>query len=503
MADTEATWTLRSEHSGAFLRLQRLLEGRQSFTLCFLIYSDSFYRDQAASFLEKRLSAQVRVSIDRETSIGTEDLFERLNAAPLSSPSQLMGLEHWPEGLDNLLTRLNYRREALAERCARPLLFWVLSKDLDKVATRAADLWAWRSGVFDFALPPDASPRLLHRRSIDWWVADTPRRRARMEELQQYLAARPSLRPIDVDLLLELGDLQRYLGERTQAEDAYSRAKAELSDMDDQRRRAITWGRIADLHEDRGELDKAFHIRTKEQLPAFEELKDRRSIAITQGRIADIHQTRGRLDEALRIRTEEQLPAFEKLKDRRSIAITRGWIADIHQTRGQLDEALRIRTEEELPVYQELGDERSIAITRGWIADILETRGRLDEAFRIRTEEQLPVFEELEDKRSIAIARGRIAHIHEFRGQLDEAFRIRTEEQLPAFEELEDRRSIAITRGDIADILGARGQVEEALRVYERDVLEVIEEFGNPTEIKHVRERIASLRALSSGSAGG
>ena len=122
-----AIWDLRSEHSGAFLRLQRTLKGRESFTLCFLTYSDSFYRDKVAGFLEERLRARVRVSIDSDTRIGTECLFEKLGADRQSGPAQLVGLERWPEGFDNLLTRLNYRREALAERCARPLLVWVRS----------------------------------------------------------------------------------------------------------------------------------------------------------------------------------------------------------------------------------------------------------------------------------------------------------------------------------------------------------------------------------------
>ena len=147
-------WTLRSEHSGAFLRLQRMLNGRESFTLCFLTFSDSVYRDEVADFLEGRLKAHVRVAIDPEERIGTETLFDRLAADPDSDPAQFMGLESWSEGLDDLLGRLNQRREALAERCPRPLLFWVLSSHLTAVATRAADLWAWRSGVFDFTLPP-------------------------------------------------------------------------------------------------------------------------------------------------------------------------------------------------------------------------------------------------------------------------------------------------------------------------------------------------------------
>ena len=122
MGRSDAIWSLRSEHSGAFLRLQRLLDGRQSFTLCFLTYSDSAYRDEVADFLGERLGARVRVSIEPDDRIGTEALFEKLSAGRNRGPAQLTGLELWPEGLGDLLVRPNHRRGVLAQRCARPLL---------------------------------------------------------------------------------------------------------------------------------------------------------------------------------------------------------------------------------------------------------------------------------------------------------------------------------------------------------------------------------------------
>ena len=487
-------WPLLSEHSGAFLRLSRLLNGRNSFTLCFLTYSDSVYRDEAACFIEGRLNAQVRVAIDPEERIGTEVLFDRLSADPDSGPAQVMDLESWPDGLDDLLGRLNQRREALAERCPRPLLFWVLSSRLPAVATRAADLWAWRSGVFDFTLPPTGIRTDRHQPHIGGPAVFAPERQARIERLQEHLARRPPSDPTDVDLLLDLGDLQRSLGNVAEAETAYSRALKTVARLDDPRRRAITHGRIADIFHERGQLDEALKILTEEQLPVFEKLGDIRQQAITQARIADILQVRGQLDEALKIRTEKQLPVFEKLGDIRSRAITQSRIADILYERGQLDEALKILTEE-LPVFEELGDARSQAITQGQIADILQARGQLDEALRIRTEEQLPVFEKLGDIRSRAITQGEIANILQTRGQLDEALRIRTEEQLPVFERLGDVHALAITQGRIAEIMQERGQLGDALRIHEQQVLPSFEALNLPVEIDRVRARIAELRA--------
>jgi len=465
MSDAQASWPLRSEHSGALLRLRRLVENRQSFVLCFLTYSDSAYRETVAVFLAELLNAWLRVAIDGKARVGTEELFGRLSDPTYVGPAQLNGLESWPDGLDDLLTRLNYRREAFAARCQRPLLIWIRRRDLQTVATGAADLWAWRSGVFDFALsevPARAEPRHVRTDPI---AVDRPARQQRLVDLQRYLHARPSLNAVDANLLVELGDVQVSLGHPEEAEQSYSEALTVVSATDDRRRRAIVRGRIANTLVARGVLEEALRIRREEEIPVYERLGDERSLAITRGEIADILELRGDLEEALRIRREEEIPVYERLGDVRSLAIARGKIADILQVRGGLDEALRIRREEQIPVYERLGDERSLAIARGKIADILQVRGDLDEALRIRREEEIPVYERLGDERSLAITRGQIADILQTRGKLDEALRIRRDEQIPVYERLGDERSLAIARGRIADILQARGDVHEALRM--------------------------------------
>ena len=437
MSKVGTSWPLHSEHSGALLRLRRLVERRKSFVLCFLTYSDSAYRETAVGFLVDLLGAQLRVAIDGDIRVGTEDLFERLSDSAYEGPAQLMGLESWPDGLDDLLKRLNYRREAFAERCQRPLLVWIRKRDVQMVATSAADLWAWRSGLFDFSLPEVYGQSEPQHVRTGLFASDRPARQQRLANLQRHLRARPSLKAADVDLLVELGDLQDSLGHPEDAEQSYSQALTAVSGTDDRRRRAMAQGRIASILETRGDLDKALRIRKEEQIPVYERLGEVRSLAIARGQIADILLVRGDLDEALRIRMEEEIPVYERLGDVRSLAVTRGYpgsgiwtIADIPvyerlQARGDLDEALRIRREEQIPVFERLGDVRSLAITRGKIADIVEARGDLDEALRIRREEQIPVFERLGDVRSLAITRGKIADIVQARGDLDEALRIR------------------------------------------------------------------------------
>jgi tetratricopeptide (TPR) repeat protein len=85
--------------------------------------------------------------------------------------------------------------------------------------------------------------------------------------------------------------------------------------------------RKARIAEREGRLDDALQdARRAEQV--FATLNLARDRAIAMGQIADVLEDRGELDEALRIRREEELPVYEQLSDVRERAVTMGKIAD-------------------------------------------------------------------------------------------------------------------------------------------------------------------------------
>ncbi|MGJ4927878.1 CHAT domain-containing protein [Bradyrhizobium sp. HKCCYLS2038] len=302
-----------------------------------------------------------------------------------------------------------------------------------------------------------------------------------------------------LDATIARGEIANILEERGDLDEAlHIRQQVELPVYDrhgDIRSRAVAMGQIANILVARGDLDEALRIRKEEQLPVFDRLGDIRSRTVTIGQIADILESRGDLDEAFRIRNEEELPVYDRLGDIRSRAVTMGQIADILAARGDLDEALRIRQQEQLPVFDGLGEIRERAVTMGRIADILVARGDLDEALRIRNDEELPVYERLGDIRSRAVTMGKIADILAARGDLDEALRIRKHEELPVYERLGDIRSRAVNMGKIADILTARGDLDEALRIRQQEALPVFDKLGDIRERAVTMGKIADILA--------
>jgi tetratricopeptide (TPR) repeat protein len=111
----------------------------------------------------------------------------------------------------------------------------------------------------------------------------------------------------------------------------------------------------------------------------YERIGDTRSTAVTWGKIADIHEQRGEVDEALRIRREVELPVYERIGASREAAITWGQIADILQQRGEVDEALVLQLKR-LEVNKQLGDMAGIAATTWDLAQIDLSRQDFDAA---------------------------------------------------------------------------------------------------------------------------
>ena len=447
--------------------------------LCFLVFSDSAYRNKIAQFLADNFRAHVHVAIDPDEPIGTEELFIRLNGGDPNDPSQLSGLEHWPEGLDNLLARLNLRREALAERCRRPVLVWTLSTQVNAVAMQAADLWAWRTGVFEFVLPKGPRPGQTIAYSPFFSLADEDvnKRRSRIERLDSYLAKRPVMLTSDVDLLCELGALRLLLRDVAGAEAAYAQAQDACWRIGDPNLRAAVECGIADVLDARGQWAQAQRLR-EEQVPVLKAARDIHAAALAQLKIADGLRIRGRFAEAMPILVNEVIPTYERLQDNLSKAIALDGVADMHFVAGRLDEALRIH-QERLPIFEQLGERRRQAQVHTQIAAVLLARGQFDGAFRTMADTVLPLWDELKDVHASTVARSRIGDIHQARGELDEALRIRTAVQLPVFERLGDFRSAAITRGQMATICQARGQLDEALRLCAEEELPLYEQLGD------------------------
>jgi len=475
------------------------LQNGDGFNLYICQYSSLAYRQQLTAALLQHCTAIEISALDLpEQQLIDEALQATLASHPPELPVFFYDLERFLLSIDqqkNLryVRQLNWRRSGF-QRLQRSVVLWLPIAALDLLVRYAPDFYDWCSGFYQFSEPQAASPSFLPAAFENQKVDNLS-----LTEKQSWLAV--LMESLQDDSLedaerakqsADVGDLHYMMGNYQEAESYYQQALGLFQQLGYEKGIAMTQGRIANILQACGELDKALRIRQQEQMPVYERLGDVHSRAVTLGQIADILQARGELDEALRIRQQEEMPVYERLGDVHSRAVTLGQIADILYRRGELDEALRILQAELIPVFERLGDARSRAVTLGKIADILCRRGELDEALRIR-QETIPVFERLGDVRERAVTLGKIADILYRRGELDEALRIRQQEEMPIYERLGDVRERAVTFGKIADILYIRGELDEALRIRQQEQMPVYERLGDVLSLLITQWKIALL----------
>lgn len=480
---------VRNEHSGAFVRLSRLWNQHEHFSLVFATVEDPAYRDALISRLDAVApAARADLQAD-ETAAAWLAAAERAvgNGArrlhlclPLDRPRTA---DWWKQA--NLL------RERIADALPGFQVLWMTDADVDLAAHQAPDLWNWRDSVLPFASTVGVQlPALPGERFDVVSGVDEARTRERLSAIQRYLAGTQEDLAA-AHLRFEAALMHRRLGQWEEGLEEARRAAAAFTSHGDDSDAALAKTLLADLLWGRGEVDLALNTLREEVLPVFRRLGDLRHTASTLGQVAHILQAQGRHDEALRIRREDELPVYERLGADYEKAITIGAIADILKARGQLDEALRMRREQQLPTLERLGAAREIAVVMGSIADILAARGDLDEALRIWREGSLPIFERLGAASEKAVTMGRIAEVLRQRGQLDEALRVLRADVLPVFVQLGDPRNRAATMGKIADILVASGEPLEALRIRREEQMPVFERLG------HDRDAAAALYGIA------
>jgi tetratricopeptide (TPR) repeat protein len=491
---------LTPHQQAEFQKLTKILRFGSRFQFLFVEIANPSVRDRLIARLTEALELahehSVRIDLSAGTIADVAALEQTLReeSARGAKIIHIVNADLWLN--EDRLQTLNMRRESLAHALTCRLAFWLPTAVLERVASRAADLWSWRSGIYslvdsehDVAV---SSPPQVRQIGPNQPPQNLSERAKRIPVLRQWLTQTAD-EEIQLPLIDELATLLADMGETDEAIDL--RRNKELPiyrKLGDERGEAIAESQIADILCARGELDEAFDIYSNKSLPVFQKLGDEREEAIAQGRIADIFHLQGKLDEALDIHRNKELPVFQKLGDEREEAVSQGKIADILYVRRQFDEALDIRRNKELPVYRKLGDARGEAITEGKIADILYALGQFDEALDIRRYKELPVFQKIGDVRLETIAQGQIADILHVRGQLDEALDIRRNKELPVYRKLGDVRGAAVTSINIAEILRDRGQLDEALETL-RKSLAVFDSIGYAREATHTRSRIAAI----------
>ena len=150
------------------LALERLIQRADGFALAFARVNSLIRRRELAADLRQRLEANVRV-IEVNVPPETTDLESLLARAYAEADVDGRKLTFFVYGIERVLSSarertgflpvLNYKRENLQRAVPAPVVLWMPEFALQLIIRGAPDLWAWRSGVFEFTSPREEVER--------------------------------------------------------------------------------------------------------------------------------------------------------------------------------------------------------------------------------------------------------------------------------------------------------------------------------------------------------
>ena len=177
--------------------LERLVRRADGFALAFARVNSLPRRRELAADLRQRLDGAVRV-VEVDVPPETTDL-QAVLARVYEEAEGDGKLALFVYGIGRVLSSvrertgflpvLNYKRENLQRSVPVPVVLWMPEFALRLIARGAPDTWAWRSGVFEFATPPEETDRtwgdLQGSGTVDEYARMTPvERRERSETLE-------------------------------------------------------------------------------------------------------------------------------------------------------------------------------------------------------------------------------------------------------------------------------------------------------------------------------
>lgn len=193
-----------------------ILLRKKGFFLLIASFNNDGYRDKLIGEINRIFTNSTVVKI-------TKDRFHQFvefehHMASLSKEFSLVhvvnrGEKFYKDTWPVFYKGLNYHREKIAGESPVSIILWMRPGDVKDFALEAPDMWAWRSGVFDFELP-EQQFETLKENDIN------EKKYARIEEITNYLKNNPDFEEnLKAALYQEMGELYYDLGDYIRAEE--------------------------------------------------------------------------------------------------------------------------------------------------------------------------------------------------------------------------------------------------------------------------------------------
>ncbi len=288
-------------------------------------------------------------------------------------------------------------------------------------------------------------------------------KRKSIEKYQEALGLyrRASDRRMEVQTLINIGEVYRLQGEMQKALEKYNEALPISQVVGDRRGEAEALNNMGSVYWSLGEMRKALE-KYDEALPIVRAIGDRRGEAIMLNNIGLVYSFLGEMRKALD-KFDESLPIRRAIADRRGEANTLNNIADVYRLQGEAQKALE-KCNEALPIYRAVGDRRGEAIALNKIGMAYLSLGETRKALE-KYHETLPITRAVGDRNGEADTLSNISGVYLSVGETRKALE-KYHETLPIYRAVGDRRGEAGALNNIGVAYRLLGETRKALDMF-------------------------------------
>ncbi len=398
-----------------------------------------------------------------------------------------------------VLTELNMGRELFHRDLPVPIVFWLPDYALTIVARQAPDFWAWRSGVFDFALDPLYRQQAFQQHALrdsDWLSVDNmtlaqkkQRRRILEGLLDEYgrTDGISGVREEHNELIFRLAQINQALDDLPRTIGCFLQYLDIVRKFNDRWAEGAALGSLGNAYADIGETRQA--IETYQQaLTISREIGDRWGEGCDLGNLGVAYAALGDVQRA--IETYQQALAISReIGDRRGEGNRLGNLGLAYAVLGDAPRAIEYH-QQALAISREIGDRRGEGNHVGNLgrvyADLADWRNAIDYCERFLT-----IKRETGDMRGEGEALNYLGYAYDAAGDAGRAVEYHTR-GLELLQRIGYRFGEAQAYEDLGQAYSHLGDMDQARQAWQH-ALDLYRDMGS-ARAEAVQQRLAQLR---------
>ena len=276
-----------------------------------------------------------------------------------------------------------------------------------------------------------------------------------------------------VDAKLLLGSTYRDLSEYDKALDIYKQALSLAGKLNDEDKKASSYGKIVSIFWYKGELDSIlFYQKKKYEIGVA--LDNKQYISQSLSGIGTAYQRKSDYDNAIK-NFEKAMVVYEELDDKSGIGSALQQLGGVYTFKGDNEKALEYQ-QRAIAIFEELEDINSLSrglLMLGWTYSAQKDHDNAIVSF----ERALPLAEELGNKRSIGDLKNMLGGAYGIKGDNVKALEY-YEAAISIYDELGDKNRVAYALKDIGWFHLGNEDVDNSIEYFKRALL-ILEDVGN------------------------